>query len=484
VTTAGREKRQVLVAVALLTVLAGALRFTNLGLQSLWIDEALTTSVLDPSLADTFDTLVDREATPPLYYAVAWIWTQVLGEGDVALRSLSALLGTATVPAAYLAGARLASRRAGVIAAALVATSPYLIWYSQEARSYALAMLLAALSLAFLAAAARPAAPRRRELVLWAVACSLLLATHYFSVVLIAAEGLWLLRERGRDREVVGALAAPAATGLVLAPLAVAQEHADWIANLGFDSRLNDTARFFVGGYGGAPGTGLGLTAGLLAAAGIVLLFVRARDEDRRGGLLALGIAGAALVASLVLVLGGLDYVYHRNLLVIWIPLAIAVGAGFAAARTAGLAAATLLCAVFLTSHIVIVNDDERHRTDWQSAVERLGRSDEPRPVAVWPPYADPELVHYGMPVIDQPDARVQARELVVMGEGLANDRLTPGRRVGAFTVAGRWIDHGVTSAVLRAEKLQEVKLGLILHTETLGAPDLHFYLDPGRTAD
>jgi hypothetical protein len=370
-----------------------------------------------------------------------------------------------------------------VIAAALVATSPYLIWYSQEARSYALASLLAALSLAFLATAARPGAARR-EIVMWAVTCSLLLATHYLSLVLIAAEASWLLRQRGRDREVLGAIAAPVATGLVLAPLALAQEHADWIVDLGFRSRLDDTARFFVGGYGGAPGSGLGLAAGLLAAAGIVLLFARARDDDRRGGLLALGIAGAAVGASFVLALAGLDYVYHRNLLVIWLPLAIAVGAGFAAVRSVGVAATVLLCAAFLTSHIAIVRDDDRHRADWQSAVERLGRSDEPRPVAVWPPYADPELIHYGIPVVDRPEMRVQARELVVMGEGIAADRLAPGARIGAFTVAGRWVDHGVTTALLRAERPQELKLGLILHTESLGAPDLHIYLDPGRSAN
>ena len=52
-------------AVALLTVIAGALRFTGLGTQSLWFDEALTAIVLDSSLVETFETLRDREATPP-----------------------------------------------------------------------------------------------------------------------------------------------------------------------------------------------------------------------------------------------------------------------------------------------------------------------------------------------------------------------------------------------------------------------------------
>jgi hypothetical protein len=45
-------------------------------------------------------------------------------------------------------------------------------------------------------------------------------------------------------------------------------------------------------------------------------------------------------------------------------------------------------------------------------------------------------------------------------------------------------VDQGITTALLRAAKPQEIKLGLILHTENLGAPDLHFYLDPGRSVN
>jgi mannosyltransferase len=477
--TAGADKREVLVAVALLTAVAGALRFTDLGLQSLWFDEALTATVLDPSPLDTFDNLSDREATPPLYYALAWAWTRVLGEGDVALRSLSALLGTAAVPATFLAGARLAGRRAGLIAAALVAASPYLIWYSQEARSYALAMLLAALSLAFVAGAAerRPG----RDLVLWALTCSLLLATHYFSAVLIGAEALWLLRRLGLGRRTLAAFAAPALTGLALLPLIHVQEKAEWITRLDFRSRLDEIPRFFVGGFGGAPGDGLGLAAGLLVAAGLALLLLRARDDERRGGLLALGIAAVAVAASLVLALGGLDYVYHRNWLVLCIPVAIAVGAGFAAARTAGVVATALLCGVFLWSHFGIVTDDDRHRADWETAVHALGRSDGERPVVVAPPYSDAPLIHYGIPVVDRPGDSVRVREIAVIGEYLDGSRLTPGRRIGPFRIVERHDHHVVSTAILHAATPQRVELGAINRGENLGSRQFHVYLDPGR---
>ena len=468
-------------AVTLLTVLAGVLRFMDLGLQSLWIDEALTAWVLDPSPADTFENLTDREATPPLYYVFAWLWTRIFGEGDAALRSLSALFGTATVPAVYLAGRRLASSRAGIVAAALVATSPYLTWYSQEARSYALAMLLAALSLVFLAGAAESRS--RRELALWALTCSLLFATHYFSVILIGVEALWLVQTRGIKRETLLAFAGPAATMALLAPLALGQDHATWIEGIDFQSRLDDTARSFVGGFGGAPESGLGLAAGLLVAAGVVLLVWRARDHEQNGGLLALGIAAVAFAAALALSKVGLDYVFHRNLLVLWIPIAIAVAAGFAAARVAGIAGAAALCLVFLWSHFGIVDDEDRHRENWQAAVEELGRSDGPRPIAVWPPYADPELIHYGIPLRDNAGETVMARELVVIGENMNVDALTPGRRLGEFRVAERNLHHSVTTAVLRAAEPQPIKLGVIHRSETLGAPQVNVFLDPGRDA-
>jgi 4-amino-4-deoxy-L-arabinose transferase-like glycosyltransferase len=481
--TAGRETRKALLAVALLTALAGVLRFTNLGLQSLWVDEALTAIVLEPSLVETFENIRDVEATPPFYYAVAWLWTRVLGEGDIALRSLSALLGTATVPVAYAAAARFASRRAAIVTAALVATSPYLIWYSQEARSYALAAFLAGLSLVFLAGATQPDA-RRRELVLWALTCALMVATHYFSAVLVAAEALWLLRRRGLAREPLVAIGAAAISTIPLALLALGQRgdhRAEWISDLSLQHRLDETPRQFVGGYGGAPGDGLGLAAGLLALAGLVLLAWRARDDERHGGLLMLGLAAAAVVAALLLSVAGFDYVYHRNLLVLWIPLAIAVAGGFAAARTAGLAAAAVLCAVFLASHFGIVRDSGRHRTNWESAVERLAGPHAPRAIAVAPPFASPPLTHYGMTAVDRPDATARVRELVVIGELLNPGKVAPGERIGPFEVVERRFDDGVTTAVLRARRPQKVELGVIHRGESLGARQFNVLLEPGE---
>src|SRR3954447_14492097 len=109
-------------------VVAGAvLRFATLDGQSYWFDEATTVHLLRMDLGGMLGAIPDSESTPPLYYVVAWLWSKVFGLGEVGLRSLSALAGTATVPVVYALTARVASVRAGLIAAALAATNPLLV---------------------------------------------------------------------------------------------------------------------------------------------------------------------------------------------------------------------------------------------------------------------------------------------------------------------------------------------------------------------
>src|ERR1700748_3297466 len=145
------------VAVAALTVLGAILRFYRLGHQGFWFDEANTALLVHFSPGKMLGLIPQSESTPPLYYCVAWVWARIFGYGEVGLRSLSALAGVTMIPVVYAAGAKLVSRRAGLLAAAFATCSPLLIWYSQEARSYQLLAFLAAASLlAFAYALARP----------------------------------------------------------------------------------------------------------------------------------------------------------------------------------------------------------------------------------------------------------------------------------------------------------------------------------------
>src|SRR5689334_1973712 len=107
-----RERSRAFWIVAGLTVLAAVLRFATLGVQSYHHDEIVTASrVLRDGFGHAMHAVWFSESTPPVYYAVSWVWTQLVGTHEFGLRSISAAAGVATVPVAYLIGAELRGRR-------------------------------------------------------------------------------------------------------------------------------------------------------------------------------------------------------------------------------------------------------------------------------------------------------------------------------------------------------------------------------------
>jgi 4-amino-4-deoxy-L-arabinose transferase-like glycosyltransferase len=94
-----------------LVLLALALRFATLGVQSLDSDEGFTAEIARKSLGGAVSQVPHTESSPPLYYALVWLWAKVFGTGPWGLRSLSALAGTAVVPVVYAIGSRLRSPR-------------------------------------------------------------------------------------------------------------------------------------------------------------------------------------------------------------------------------------------------------------------------------------------------------------------------------------------------------------------------------------
>ena len=360
----------------MITVLAAALRFYRIGHQGFWFDEANTALLVHFSPGKMLGLIPQTESTPPLYYCLAWVWAHVFGYAETALRSLSALAGVAAVPVAYGAAAKLIGRRAGLIAAALTACNPLLIWYSQEARSYELLVLLSSLSL--LAFAYLLDRPTRRTAAGWVIACALALATHYYAVLIVVPEAIWLLVVHRRRREAQVACALVALCGLALIPLAISQNgtgRATWIAHAALGRRLKEVVPQFVLGFA-APAYGVmePIAVGL-AVLGLVLLITRSLPAQRRGGLLAGGLALSGLVLSLLLIAGGVDDLITRNLLAIWMAAAIAVAGGFAAerARLLGVAAATLLCGLGVAASIGVARNRDLQRPDWRPVARVLG---------------------------------------------------------------------------------------------------------------
>jgi mannosyltransferase len=376
-----------------LTALGAALRFATLGLQSYHHDEIVTASrVLRVGFGHAMDAVGFSESAPPLYYALAWVWTQVVGTGPWGLRSLSAVAGVATIPVAYLIGCELRSRRVGLIGAALVAVNPMLIWYSQEARAYALLAFFCALSLLYCVRALRGG--ERRDGIAWGVFSALALATHYFAVFPLAAETFLLLRRR--RRAILPGLGILAGTALLLAPLAIHQMsygHAEWIGKFSLGHRLGETAMTFMIGetgdiIGQAEQPQPALLPLLLAGVAFLLLALRGTRGERRAASIPFAVGAVAVGIPLLLALAsaGKDFVLARNLLPALVPLLLVVALGLTVerARRLGPALAALLVAYSLVFSVWVNFDTELQRPDWKTVADHLGEPEAPRATVTW----------------------------------------------------------------------------------------------------
>ena len=108
----------------------------------LWVDEGLSVGIARHPLSH-IPSLMRQDGSPPLYYMLLHLWISLRGHGEVATHELSLIFSLLTIPAAYWLGNGIFGRRAGLTAALLAATVPYLTVYAQETRMYSLLALLA-----------------------------------------------------------------------------------------------------------------------------------------------------------------------------------------------------------------------------------------------------------------------------------------------------------------------------------------------------
>jgi uncharacterized membrane protein len=480
VAAAVRSRSRVFWIVAGLTTVAALLRFATLGVQSYHHDEIVTASrVLRGGFGHAMDAVGFSESAPPLYYALAWIWTQVTGTGEFGLRSISALAGVATVPVAYLIGIELRGRRAGLMAAALVAVNPMLLWYSQEARAYALLALLCAVSLLYCIRPLRYG--RRRDFTIWGIASALALATHYFAIFPIAAEVFLLLRRRGKLS--LRGISIVAGACLLLGPLAVHQMssgHAEWIGNFSLGHRLWETAATFVTGetgdiIGQPERPALAFVPLALCLAAFALLLARADRDERRAVALPLtvGLVAVGVPVLLALLSSSKDYVLARNVLPALIPLlvAIAIAVTLSSARRLGTILAAGLLAYSLAFCVWVSFSPDLQRPNWSAVASRLGEPEQPRATVTWI-LGEASLRYYlstGAMQVHAADGypwRVHEVESVSQGRAprLSRSMLGPGFREVAHEDAGAlFIRHyrlpGPRLAPLRLRQLRRARL-------------------------
>ena len=146
----GITKKATRLALLTLTWVAFLIRVVTLDWQSLWRDEVDAIRFSDWSITELMAGLVRVGHNGPLYFLLLRPWRALTGNTEFALRYPSALLGVFAVPLGLILARQLGFNRiTGLIFGFLLATSPYLMWYGQEAKMYTL--LLALITLAFIA---------------------------------------------------------------------------------------------------------------------------------------------------------------------------------------------------------------------------------------------------------------------------------------------------------------------------------------------
>ncbi len=175
---------------ALLTILAVAviLRFYELDFQSPWLDELHTLIETNPELSykEFYDLMLYREQMPHLYYILVRIANVIFGETLFGIRAFSAFIGTTSVYAIFLLGKELYSKKAGYIAAILLAINQTHIFYSQEIRPYILLCLFTCVSFLFLIKFFKR--QTTKEAVYYGLFAGLMISTHFFGLFVLVSQ--------------------------------------------------------------------------------------------------------------------------------------------------------------------------------------------------------------------------------------------------------------------------------------------------------
>ena len=196
--------------ISFLTLLAFAARLWDIGGKGLWYDEASTALMARAGVIEIVQ-FHWRSAFehPPLWVLLMHFWSMIWGQSEFALRLPAAFAGVLLVPLIWqnLKLCWPTDRIIRFAAALLIASSPVLILYSQEARMYAIVTLLAATSVYLFL--------RLQESDTWGLLAAfiitnvVMLGIHYYSVLLIVAETLcvlltWRSGRRERVRLIAG----------------------------------------------------------------------------------------------------------------------------------------------------------------------------------------------------------------------------------------------------------------------------------------
>jgi hypothetical protein len=437
VSTAGRCVAGLTVGGLVLRLLAG---------RSLWLDEATSITQAHMSFSGMWNSLRDTDVQPPLHDTLLWLINHVFGDSELAMRSPSLIAGTLLIPVVYLIGRDLWDGRTGLAAAVLTTVAPFVVWYSQEARMYAVFMLLCSVVLWAQIRIIAPQEAGNRRWGWWglySLGTAAVAWTQYFgalfAIVQQAAFVIAILRRR-EDRRglVVPWLTSVAVIAVLVAPVlpfAVHQFQVNQAAGRGFGATPSQNGSALeaghriptvyavltnlvwgLWGYHSTP-TMASLTA--LWPMGILLMLaLLGRGRSWRTALL-LALAGFPL-ATLFLVGQFKPFLFEIRYFCAGVPVAMLL-LGRMCSHWPGRRAigSVMLTAVFAVSFAFGFIDQQFSQTnprlyDFQGALARISRVYKPGDELLYAPSYLNDLAHYyapqvhGAPLVPYPshDAR------------------------------------------------------------------------------
>ncbi len=374
----------------LLVAVLGAVGLTA---RSLWLDEALSFA----ATTQLRETVERTSGTMALYYILLDWWTAALGTSVAALRSLSLVFAVLTVPVSLFVFRRTLRSSEVPLAVVAVALAPALVRYGQEARSYALATLLAAGAWAVLLVAVDRerlggAGAARRAWIVFAALSVAGVLSHGLYALQILAQGASLLLLPGRRPLLVRFATASSAAIALLAILATSGGSgiAGWVPPLSV-GQVVDAASVLLGPTGLVLVPTIGLTV-----VGAVTLLRRHTDPHLRWKSSVPVMWGLAPPLALAVVSAARPYFMGRYLVPSLPAIAAlaAVGALAVDRRIRATARATdrtrpwlapatvVLAAALLWGQVATYQEREY---DWRGPTELVGSESRPGDVLAFP---------------------------------------------------------------------------------------------------
>lgn len=391
------HSKQTLLLLVGIVLVGIAARIATFGDSLLWDEGSTHFVVHNRTFVDMIDYVEgEQEVTPPLYFIFAWFTNRIADTPEM-LRLPSLVAGLLTIPLTYLLGKLTLGRNQALFAAALVALSPFMIFYSAEARPYALALFFVLVSSIALVKALKT--NRVHWWVVFAFATAAAMYTHYTALFVLAGQFVWAfaLWPDGRKR-------------LLLAGLGSVILYVPWLSNykaddespgadvigalfpFSFDSIPSVLSHWSYGHpfqpVSTIPGYLIGsvLVAGILVAVGGLLFRLYREREWPPSKLTGLPfvLALCAPVGTIIYSAVSVSVFLPRNLTTSWVGFALVLAALVLVSRNRVVryVAGGLVIAAFVAMAIK-AQDSQYRRLDYQQAIRYVESVQPDEPVIV-----------------------------------------------------------------------------------------------------